>query len=57
MKLADDLAGFDPDHVALDAGPREITLESLLGGHAMGELAASCSVCSCCVACCCCCSD
>lgn len=33
-----------------------LTLESVLGAHAMAELATSCApVCSCCVTCCCCC--
>ncbi|WP_283133924.1 thiomuracin/GE37468 family thiazolyl RiPP peptide [Rhizohabitans arisaemae] len=32
-----------------------VTLESLVGGHSMAEVAASCSYCSCCVVCCCCC--
>jgi hypothetical protein len=57
MNLADDLAGFETRVLELQPGEQQVTLESLAGGHAMGELAASCSVCSCCIACCCCCPD
>lgn len=41
--------------VEVMADDDQISLESLVGGHAMAELAASCEACSCCVACCCCC--
>ena len=58
MGLSTELVDLSLD--ALTVGPRvepNIGLESLESGQAMGEFAASCSVCSCCIVCCCCCPD
>jgi len=51
-----DLRGIDPEPLTA-TGPSAPapSLESLMGGMAMAETAASCSACSCCVVCCCCC--
>lgn len=57
MSLAQDLTDFTIDTVEVDDTAGAPSLESLAGGQAMTEAAASCSVCSCCVACCCCCYD
>jgi hypothetical protein len=56
-KIALDLDALDPEPLGFDAGPSDVSLESLLGGQAMAEVAASCAACSCscCVVCCCCC--
>jgi hypothetical protein len=49
------LDDVDVDTVQIETADGRVSLESLLGGHAMAEQAASCEVCSCCAACCCCC--
>jgi hypothetical protein len=53
--LALDLASFDIERLEFVGTSDEVSLESLMGGHAMVEVAASCMLCSCCIACCCCC--
>ncbi|MEV5409927.1 hypothetical protein AB0K60_13955 [Thermopolyspora sp. NPDC052614] len=50
-----DLRGIDAEQVIPVAQEADPSLESLMGGLAMTELAASCTACSCCVVCCCCC--
>lgn len=52
--IALDLSDVEVQNVEI-ASAEQISLEALIGGHAMAEQAASCEVCSCCVACCCCC--
>lgn len=54
IKLALDLDEIEVQTLDI-ADDQQLSLESLVGGHAMAELAASCEVCSCCAACCCCC--
>lgn len=55
MNLTLNLSDVEAEALEITGPPAEATLESLMGGHAMAEMAASCSVCSCCVVCCCCC--
>jgi hypothetical protein len=55
INLALDLENLEDQPLEVADGDDQISLESLVGGHAMAELAASCEVCSCCAACCCCC--
>jgi hypothetical protein len=55
MSLALNLSDLDTEVLEVTGPLPEVTLESLVGGHAMAELAASCTVCSCCAVCCCCC--
>jgi len=55
INLALDLENLEDQPLEVADGDGQISLESLVGGHAMAELAASCEVCSCCAACCCCC--
>jgi hypothetical protein len=52
-----DLDAFDPEPLTFGGTADEVSLESLMGGQAMAEVAASCAPCSCscCVVCCCCC--
>ncbi|GAA5038554.1 hypothetical protein HNP84_003365 [Thermocatellispora tengchongensis] len=50
-----DLRGIDTEPVTPAEYGSSPSLESLMGGMAMAETAASCSACSCCVVCCCCC--
>jgi hypothetical protein len=51
-----DLGVLEAESLDFSAAP-EVSLESLMGGQAMAEVAASCDICSCscCVVCCCCC--
>jgi hypothetical protein len=51
-----DLSAVDQERLEF-GDPAEVSLESLMGGQAMAEVAASCAPCSCscCVVCCCCC--
>jgi thiazolylpeptide-type bacteriocin precursor len=53
--LALDLHGLDVEPMEIVPAVGQVSLESLVGGHAMAEVAASCQVCSCCMVCCCCC--
>ncbi|MEU6997255.1 thiomuracin/GE37468 family thiazolyl RiPP peptide [Nonomuraea sp. NPDC046570] len=53
--LALDLGAVEVQPLQIEGGAGAVSLESLVGGHAMAEVAASCEVCSCCVTCCCCC--
>ncbi|WP_373320641.1 thiomuracin/GE37468 family thiazolyl RiPP peptide [Rhizocola hellebori] len=55
MNLSLSLSDLDTEVLEIASQSPSVTLESLVGGHAMAEMAASCSVCSCCVVCCCCC--
>jgi hypothetical protein len=57
MNLTLSLSDVDTEVFEITSSSSEMTLESLVGGHAMAEVAASCTVCSCCVVCCCCCSS
>lgn len=54
-----DLRDFQAEPLEFSGTSEEISLESLMGGQAMAEVAASCAPCSCscCIACCCCCFD
>ncbi|MEV8632411.1 hypothetical protein AB0395_12215 [Streptosporangium sp. NPDC051023] len=58
MSFAQSMADLQVEQLVVSA-PGGTSLESLTGGHAMSEMAASCcgpsSGCSCCVVCCCCC--
>ncbi|GAA5038538.1 hypothetical protein HNP84_003362 [Thermocatellispora tengchongensis] len=56
--LALDLADIDVEQIAPYGAPGEASLESLMSGHGMPEMAASIlpvGCCSCCLPCCCCC--
>lgn len=54
--LALDLGAVEVQPLRIERGDDATSLESLLGGHAMTEVAASCTPnCSCCITCCCCC--
>jgi hypothetical protein len=55
MNLTLNLSDVDIEVLEIAGAPAEVTLESIIGGHAMAETAASCTVCSCCAVCCCCC--
>ncbi|WP_204008128.1 hypothetical protein [Virgisporangium aurantiacum] len=52
-----DLDHFEAERLEFAGTSDEVSLESLMGGQAMAEVAASCGPCSCscCVVCCCCC--
>jgi hypothetical protein len=57
VELTIDLNDVDTEALVITGTSSDVTLESLMGGQAMAEMAASCAVCSCscCVVCCCCC--
>jgi hypothetical protein len=57
VELTIDLNDVDTEALVITGTSSDVTLESLMGGPAMAEMAASCAPCSCscCVVCCCCC--